>query len=128
MIWKEAWLVGQAKIWSHSGIINETINCHNLTFNNMGQIRGTRGELVQWQDDPKGFSVFAGQTAATYTNRKVVHCKDYLRRLVFLGPNIFVIHDRVKLPDSSTSTPSWLKKDEPGRASNAVVSHHFARC
>jgi hypothetical protein len=123
-IWKNGWLVGQPKVWGTNYSLarangpeptGSTNNCNNITLAGHPQLQTVSGgKLIQWLETPD-YTIFVGQAAGVYADLKTKRslCKDYLRRLVFLNPNIFVIHDRIKLPTPSTIEWRLQSKNQP---------------
>jgi hypothetical protein len=123
-IWKNGWLVGHPKFWGTNYSLarsngpeptGSTNNCNNITLAGHSQLQAASGgKLIQWLDTPD-HTIFVGQAAGVYVDPKTKQplCKDYLRQLVFLNPNIFVIHDRIKLPSPSTIEWRLQSKNQP---------------
>ena len=111
-IWRGGWLAGDANIWSHSGILGETVFHNNLTFGGLEQTwvepsTADRDDAarVESTESTADYVFFAGQAARAYgldreTDRP--HVTDYLRRLLYIrSEDAFIIDDRVALAEPS---------------------------
>ena len=111
-IWKGSfWLLGDANVWSHSGIEADTINHNNYNLGPYGQT---------WQEPQDGvpqaghtlkaentaeYSYFAGQAANSYNRGTTRIASDYVRKLAYVSPDHFLVYDRV-----TTTDASWAKQ------------------
>jgi uncharacterized repeat protein (TIGR01451 family) len=113
LIWKDGWLAGNATMWSHSGILNETDNNNNITIDGKGQTwqSDSDGGHIIKTDDGSDYSLFSGWGAEAYNNSADV--LDYVRKMVRVGQNTFLVYDRLALTNTKEAKEWHIHSQKP---------------
>jgi len=132
LIYKGDWLAANANIYSQSGIEQATYDYNDITFGSQPLIQDWQTPDSTWplpagqtvvQDNTSEFTYFAGQGAQAYTLDRAHDgwvtkasqqvCKDYMRKLVYVAPNTFLVYDRVTLANAALSKNWHLHSPKP---------------
>src|SRR5262249_18338186 len=98
---------GNANMWSHSGILNETIYQNNITVDGAGQTwqepdnrwPDEAGKILK-QENTADYSYFGGRNTQAYVQGRsrvgTPLLKDSVRKVIYLAPDAFIVCDRVQ--------------------------------
>lgn len=106
IIYKGGWLLGNTTIWSIDGELTHSYFNNNYTFdaddiyNGQFQVENA-GSVLKWEVTGE-YSAFEGQGAGAYNYAFTkARCNDYVRKLVSLGDQVFLVYDRVSIPNAT---------------------------
>jgi hypothetical protein len=91
------WLLGWAKLTSHSGIAQETHDANCVEIGGKRQTWTQEHVRITMVEETDAYSYRAADLAAAYADQ----CGSFTRELFFLKPGLLLLHDRIGTPQGA---------------------------
>ena len=102
LIFRSEWLAAQAKLYSQSGLDQDTQDHNCLTVDGANQIYGQMGASILLDENTPSYSYVMANVAPAYGGT----LKSYTREFLFLKPNYVIVRD-LPVPTNPASHLTW---------------------